>query len=123
MAKSGFWLSASAGIEPACSGCARRRGLRTSSASWKVKDPANPLNQWGRGGFTTRDLLRCQVAARNAALICNWWNLFVRLAEPERPREAITSRPGLLCTMGQIKTLAGQTVLRLTNSHAEAARV
>ena len=26
-------------------------------------------NQWGWGGFTTKDLLRCQVAARNVALI------------------------------------------------------
>lgn len=80
-------------------------------------------NQWGWGGFTTRDLLRCQVAARNVALIYNWWNLFVRLAEPERPREAITSRPLLLCAVGQLKTHAGQTVLRLTSSHAEASRV
>ncbi|HEY3853420.1 MAG TPA: transposase [Verrucomicrobiae bacterium] len=44
-------------------------------------------NQWGWGGFTTRDLLRCQIAARMAALVYNWWNLFVRCAEPERARE------------------------------------
>ena len=80
-------------------------------------------NQWGWGGFTTRDLLRCQVAARNVALIYNWWNLFVRLAEPERPREALTSRPLLLCAVGQLKSHGGQTVLRLTSSHAEASRV
>ncbi len=42
-------------------------------------------NQWGWGGFTTKDLLRCQVAARNVALIYNWWNLFVRCAEPRTP--------------------------------------
>ena len=28
-------------------------------------------NQWGWGGFTTRDLRRCQVAARNVALVYN----------------------------------------------------
>jgi hypothetical protein len=27
------------------------------------------------------------------ALIYNWWSLFVRLADPEHHREAITSRP------------------------------
>jgi len=48
-------------------------------------------NQWGWGGFTTRDLLRCQIAARMVALVYNWWNLFVRCAQPERAREAITS--------------------------------
>ena len=79
-------------------------------------------NQWGWGGFMTQDLLRCQVAARNVALIYNWWNLFVRLAEPQRPREALTSRPLLLCAVGRLVQHAGQSVLRLTSNHAEAAR-
>ena len=35
-------------------------------------------NQWGWGGFMTKDKLRCQVAARDVALIYNWWSLFVR---------------------------------------------
>jgi uncharacterized protein YegP (UPF0339 family) len=50
-------------------------------------------NQWGWGGFTTHDLHRCQLSARAVALIYNWWSLFVRLANPEARREAITSRP------------------------------
>jgi len=78
-------------------------------------------NQWGWGGFTTRDLLRCQVAARMVALVYNWWSLFVRCAEPERPREAITSRPLLLHAIGRVITTGRQTILRLTSSHAEAA--
>jgi hypothetical protein len=48
-------------------------------------------NQWGWGGFVTKDLLRCQIAARSIALIYNWWSLFVRLADPSKRREAITS--------------------------------
>ena len=44
-------------------------------------------NQWGWGGFTTHDIARCQLAARNVALIYNWWSLFVRLAD-----QASTSR-------------------------------
>ena len=42
-------------------------------------------NQWGWGGFTTRDLKRCQHMARLIALIYNWWSLFVRLADPRSP--------------------------------------
>jgi hypothetical protein len=79
-------------------------------------------NQWGWGGFTTKDLLRCPVAARNVALIYNWWNLFVRCAEPERPREAVTSRPLLLCAVGRVIASGRQITLRLTSTHAEAAR-
>lgn len=79
-------------------------------------------NQWGWGGFTTRDLLRCQIAARNVALIYNWWSLFVRCADPQRAREAITSRPLLLCSVGRLITSGGQTTLRLTSNHAEAAQ-
>jgi hypothetical protein len=47
--------------------------------------------------------------------------LFVRCAEPERPREAITSRPLLLHAIGRVITSGRQTILRLTSSHAEAA--
>jgi len=79
--------------------------------------------QWGWGGFVTRDLLRCQVAARNVALIYNWWSLFVRCAEPQRPREAITSRPLLLAAVGRATNHAGQTTVVLTSTHAEASRV
>jgi hypothetical protein len=79
-------------------------------------------NQWGWGGFTTKDLLRCQVAARQVALVYNWWNLFVRCAEPTRPREAVTSRPLLLCAVGRVVETGRQLTLRLTSTHAEAAR-
>lgn len=78
-------------------------------------------NQWGWGGFTTRDLHRCQVAARLVAQVYNWWNLFVRCAEPKRAREAITSRPLLLFSIGRIIKTGGQTILRITSTHAEAA--
>ncbi len=53
-------------------------------------------NQWDWGGFTTRDLKRCRLMAGCVALVFNWWNLFVRLADPNHHREAITSRPLLL---------------------------
>lgn len=80
-------------------------------------------NQWGWGGFMTQDLLRCQVAARMVALVYNWWSLFVRCAEPKRGREAVTSRPLLLCAVGRMTKSGGQTTLVLTSNHAEAAQV
>ena len=75
-------------------------------------------NQWGWGGFTTHDLHRCQLSARAVALIYNWWSLFVRLANPAARREAITSRPWLMSSVGRRTEHAGQTTISLTGLHA-----
>ena len=76
-------------------------------------------NQWGWGGFTTCDIHRCQVMARNTALIYNWWSLFVRLAIPERHAEAITSRPLLLEAVGKQTCHGRQTHLMITSMHGD----
>ena len=68
-------------------------------------------NQWGWGGFTTRDLKRCRLMAGCVALVFNWWNLFVRLADPNHHREAITSRPLLLQAIGRQTSHAGRTTV------------
>jgi hypothetical protein len=39
--------------------------------------------------------------ARFIALIYNWWNLFVRLAEPDKHLEAVTSCPLLLSAIAE----------------------
>ena len=87
-------------------------------------DSENPFdelkNQWGWAGFTTRDLPRCQLMARFIALVYNWWNLFVRLAEPDRHLEAVTSRPLLLSAIAETTRHARQTTLRVSSSHAKA---
>jgi len=75
-------------------------------------------NQWGWGGFTTHDLHRCQLASRAVALVYNWWSIFVRLANPEARREAITSRPWLMSSVGRRTEHAGQTTITLTGLHA-----
>jgi hypothetical protein len=49
-----------------------------------------PTSRRSWGGFTTRDLKRCRLMAGCVALVFNWWNLFVRLADPNH-REAITT--------------------------------
>jgi Transposase DDE domain group 1 len=77
-------------------------------------------NQWGWGGFTTKDLARCQLAARMVALVYNWWNIFVRLAEPDKHLEAVTSRPLLLAGIAERTRHGRQTTLRIASAHGRA---
>lgn len=76
-------------------------------------------NQWGWGGYTTKDMKRCRISARLVALIYNWWNLFVRLANPDKHNEAITSRPLLLHAVGKQTKHGGQTTITITSSHSK----
>jgi hypothetical protein len=75
-------------------------------------------NQWGFRGFVTHDLHRCRLSARAAALHYNWWSLFARLANPQARREAITSRPWLMSSVGRRTEHAGRTTITLTGLHA-----
>lgn len=75
-------------------------------------------NQWGWGGYTTRDLERCNLSARAVALVYNWWSWYVRLAHPKTRREAITSRPLLLSGVARQTSHAGQQRLLVTLVHA-----
>ena len=77
-------------------------------------------NQWGWGGFTTKDLARCQLTARMVALVYNWWNIFVRLAEPDKHLEAITSRPLLLAGSAERTRHGRQTTLRIASAHSRS---
>jgi len=77
-------------------------------------------NQWGWGGFVTQDLARCRLAARMVALFYDWWNIFVRLAEPDWHREAITSRPLLLHAIAERVRHARQTTIRIASTHARS---
>ena len=78
-------------------------------------------NQWGWGGFTTKDQARSQTMARLVALVYNWWSLFVGLIDPSKHAEAITSRPQLLHGVAR-KTQSGrQTTLSITSPHNRAA--
>ena len=79
-------------------------------------------NQWGWGGFTTHDLARCQLMARIVALAYNWWTLFGRLADPDRHREAITSRPLMMHAIARRTEHAGRTTLTITSTHGDHAQ-
>jgi hypothetical protein len=54
------------------------------------------------------------------ALVYNWWNIFVRLAEPDKHLEAITSRPLLLAGIAERTRHGRQTTLRIASTHANA---
>ena len=87
-------------------------------------DSENPFdelkNHWGWGGFTSHDLKRCRFMARITALVYNWWSLFVRLADPSKHTEAITSRPLLLHAVGKQTRHGGQTRITISSPHARA---
>ena len=53
----------------------------------------------------------------------HWLNIFVRLAEPDKHLEAITSRPLLLHSVGKQTTHAGQTYISISSTHGETGRV
>ena len=80
-------------------------------------------NQWGWAGFVTQDLRRCRILARLIALLYNWWNIFTRLAQPDRHLEAVTSRPLLLHAVGRLVNTARRKIVRLTSTHAMADRI
>ncbi len=80
-------------------------------------------NQWGWGGFTTKDMHRSQGTARAVALVYNWWSWYVRAANPQARREALTSRPLLLAAVGRATSSGNQTTLYLTPMHAETALI
>ena len=71
-------------------------------------------NQWGWGGFTTREIECCQASTRALALVCNWWSWFCKAAQPRARMKAITSRALLLSGAGRAVKHAGQTTLHLT---------
>ena len=85
---------------------------------WGIENTFDELkNQWGWGGFTTQDLTRCRLLAGTVALVYNWWSLFVRLADPEHHREAITTRPLLLSGIAHRTKHAGQITVTISSAH------
>lgn len=80
-------------------------------------------NHWGWGGFTTRDIKPCRLISRMIALIYNWWNIFARLANPDKHMEAITSRPLLLSSVGRLTEHSRQKTMTITSTHAQAGLI
>lgn len=80
-------------------------------------------NQWGWGGFTTQDLASTRIMAAIVALISNWWNVYTRLAIPEKHAEAITSRPLLLDAIGIMVKTSRQRYVRLCSTNSAAEKI
>ncbi len=80
-------------------------------------------NQWGWGGYTTKDVKSCRLMSRIIALIYNWWNLYVRLALPGQHHEAITSRPLLLTSVGRLTKHSGQKKIIVTSMHGSTKKL
>ena len=80
-------------------------------------------NQWGWCGYSTKDIHSSTTMAQMVALIYNWWNLYSRLAFPDKHHEAITSRPLLLSSIGRLVSSAGQKKLKLTSLHGHSAKL
>ena len=59
---------------------------------------------------------------RMLALFYDWWNIFVRLADPNLHCEAITSRPLFLSAIATRTRDARQTTIRVASSHARPDR-
>jgi len=58
-------------------------------------------NQWGWHSFVTQQLAPCRIMANLVALAHNWWNLYVRFFDEHHHREAISSRPALMQSIGR----------------------
>ena len=75
------------------------------------------------GGKTTLLLCVLPVSMQEMVFRPCWWNLFVRLANPHKHREAITSRPLLLHGVATKTQHGGQTTLTITSQHAKQATI
>ena len=80
-------------------------------------------NQWGWGGFTTRKMEPCQLAAMFIALVYNWWGLYVRFYDPEHHREAVTTRPYLMEGVGRQVQSGGQKTIKLSFTHEKGKQI
>ena len=81
------------------------------------------LQRWLQAGFIEKGALFATEAGtpQGGITIYNWSNLFVRLANPHKHHEAITSRPLLLHGVATKTQHGGQTTLTITSQHAKQA--
>jgi hypothetical protein len=80
-------------------------------------------NQWGWSGYVTRKLPPTALAARLIALVYNWWNVYTRLANPDKHLEGIRSRPVLLESVGRQVQSAHERLIRVTPQHSQSAAI
>jgi hypothetical protein len=80
-------------------------------------------NQWGWGGYTTKQLAPSRIMANLTALIYNWWHLYARLYDADHHREAITSRPALLHGVARLTRSGGQRTVKVSVRHEKSEQI
>lgn len=80
-------------------------------------------NQYGWGGFVTKDLKPCRAIARLIAIVANWWNIFCRLADGDRHLGPTTSRSMYMGIVGRLVVSGRKRLLRLTSTHLKATEI
>jgi len=79
-------------------------------------------NSWGWGGFNSQSLKRTQIMASLVGLVYNWWNVFCRLAEPDRHMEAKTSRVQFQNVIGRLAKTGGKRYFYISAIGTEAEK-
>ena len=79
-------------------------------------------NHWGWGGFNSKKLKRTQLMASLVGLVYNWWNVFCRLAEPDRHMKAKTSRAQFQNVIGRLTKTGGTRCVHISAMGAEAEK-
>ena len=77
-------------------------------------------NQWGWGGFTTKDLKRCQIMARIVVQVYNWWSIFTHTIDQGHHHEAQTTRPLILANVAKLAVSGGKKLLRISAKGSKA---
>lgn len=80
-------------------------------------------NDWGWAGFNSIKLKRTQTMASMVGLVYNWWNIFCRLAEPDKHMEAKTSRPMLQNIIGRMTKTGGKRCVYISVMGAESENI
>ena len=80
-------------------------------------------NQYGWGGFVTKDLKPCRAISRLIAIVANWWNVFCRLADGDKHLEPTTSRPMYMGVVGRLIVSGRKRLLHLTSTHLKASEI
>lgn len=79
-------------------------------------------NQWGWGGFVTRDMKRTALAAGLSAFVANCWNIFCRLGGDGSHQEATTTRRRLQDCVARIARHGRRRTVTLFTAGKSVAR-
>ena len=94
------------------------RHYRERADAGNIIDEAK--NQWGWSGYTTQKIVPSRIMAAFIAMVCHWWNLYVRFYDETHHREALTSRPALMQGAGRRVESGGQKRIRVSILHEKA---